>query len=315
MYFSAMERQVTTKTKPPHIGLELTSGWPDYALLDVGGGRKLERFGAYVLDRPEPQALWQSAWDPHRWKELAHGRFERDDRKEMRETTGERGQWRAPHVPESWEIDIPLEQRPLRIKLAQTSFGHIGLFPEQMSNWKWVHQQLLQRGSSNHEVLNLFAYTGVASLAARAAGANVTHVDSVKQTVTWSNHNMERSQLSGIRWVVEDALKYVQREVRRGKQYTGILLDPPAYGRGPNGEKWLLDEHLPAMLDACFQLLDPKGFLLLNLYSVGYSSQVIYNLLSPLGTAGLTIGELSIGAQSGRLLPLGTFGRWDGLKS
>jgi 23S rRNA (cytosine1962-C5)-methyltransferase len=313
MYFSAMEGQVTTKTKPPHIGLDLTDGWPDYALLDVGHGRKLERFGAFVLDRPEPQALWSPGWEPRRWKELAHGRFERDDRKEMRESTGERGQWRTESVPESWPMTIPLSTSTLHIKLAQTSFGHVGLFPEQWSNWQWITQELQRRKLPNPEVLNLFAYTGVASLAARAAGANVTHVDSVKQTVTWSNYNMERSNLSGIRWVVEDALKFVQREVRRGKQYTGILLDPPAYGRGPNGEKWLLDEHLPALLDACFQLLDPKGFILLNLYSVGYSSQVIYNLLSPLGSHQLSIGELSLAAQSGRLLPLGTYGRWSGV--
>jgi 23S rRNA (cytosine1962-C5)-methyltransferase len=210
-------------------------------------------------------------------------------------------------------MTIPLSTSTLHIKLAQTSFGHVGLFPEQWSNWQWITQELQRRKLPNPEVLNLFAYTGVASLAARTAGANVTHVDSVKQTVTWSNYNMERSNLSGIRWVVEDALKFVQREVRRGKQYTGILLDPPAYGRGPNGEKWLLDEHLPALLDACFQLLDPKGFILLNLYSVGYSSQVIYNLLSPLGSHQLSIGELSLAAQSGRLLPLGTYGRWSGV--
>ena len=289
---------------------DLVAGWDDYALLDSGHFQKLERFGKYTLIRPEPQAIWSPAWSPADWAKKADARYVRDDRKESREKTGERGGWHAAGLPEAWDMKVPASQGPLTIRLAQTSFGHIGIFPEQMANWQWIASEVDKRKGEACEVLNLFAYTGVASLVARQAGAGVTHVDSVRQTVNWSNQNMEKSGLADIRWVVEDALKFVQREVRRGKTYTGILLDPPAYGRGPKGEKWLLEEHLPAMLEACFALLEPGGFLLLNLYSVGFSSQVISNLLMPLKGGTRQFGELILRSETGQVLPLGTFGRW-----
>jgi len=198
--------------------------------------------------------------------------------------------------------------------LGLTSFKHVGLFPEQAANWDWIYEKV--KGLEVEEkprVLNLFAYTGGASLAACAAGADVTHVDSVKQVVSWSRENMEESGLDGIRWVVEDAFKFVQREVRRGKMYHGILLDPPAYGRGPDGEKWLLEKQLNELMQMCGQILEPTGFMLLNLYSMGFSAMVAENLVrkhvSCLGVKSMNSGELFLKDQAGNALPLGTFVR------
>ena len=167
---------------------DLVTGWEDYALLDSGNFQKLERFGAYTLIRPEPQAIWAPQWNESQWAKHAHGRYVRDDRKESRERTGERGGWNAPTLPESWDMGVPTATKPLTIRLAQTSFGHIGIFPEQMANWQWISREVGKRPAASCEVLNLFAYTGVASLVARQAAAGVTHVDSVRQTVNrcWS---------------------------------------------------------------------------------------------------------------------------------
>ena len=201
------------------------------------------------------------------------------------------------------------------MRLGLTSFKHVGIFPEQAANWNFIYDNIEQQLADGitPKVLNLFAYTGGATLAARAAGADVTHVDSVKQVVTWSRENMESSGLDGVRWIVEDALKFVHREVRRGNRYDGIILDPPAYGRGANGEKWILEENIVEMLECCAELLDPQhGFLVLNLYSMGLSSTLARTALrQAFGNTGTEErGELYFSDRAGKELPLGTFCRF-----
>ena len=210
------------------------SGWKDYELLDSGRFEKLERFGRYVLARPEPQAVWDRSLSEDEWRARADAVFRRDGR------SGERGEWtlRA-GMPDRWFVEYG-GGMSLKFRMGLTSFKHVGLFPEQAENWEFIFREVRRLGAGAR-VLNLFAYTGGASLAARAAGADVTHVDSVKPVVSWARENMEASGMDGIRWIVEDALKFVRREARRGRRYDGIVLDPPAYGRGAAGEKWVLE--------------------------------------------------------------------------
>lgn len=200
------------------------------------------------------------------------------------------------------------------MRLAMTSFKHVGIFPEQAANWNFIYDNCTSlKEKRQPRVLNLFAYTGGATLAARAAGAEVTHVDSVKQVVTWARENMEHSSLEGVRWIVEDALKFVRREVRRGNRYDGIILDPPAYGRGANGEKWVLEEHIGEMLACCAELLEPKeAFLVLNLYSMGLSSTLARTAVRQAFGVPLTeqYGELTFTDREGKELPLGTYYRF-----
>ncbi|MEJ7665927.1 MAG: class I SAM-dependent methyltransferase [Hymenobacter sp.] len=248
--------------------------WPDYELLDSGHFQKLERFGPYVLARPEPQAIWDPALPSADWHK-ADATFAR--------TPGstEKGQWSLQKgMPEQWVIGY---ERPdglrLKFRLGLSSFKHVGLFPEQDPNWQFIYNQTKARRAALPRVLNLFAYTGAATLAARAAGADVTHLDSVKQVNFWARDNMEASQLDGVRWLVEDAMKYVRREVKRGSKYQGLILDPPAYGRGPNGEKWQLEDELNELLKLSQQLLDPADhFFVVNLYSLGFSALILDNL-------------------------------------
>ena len=208
----------------------------------------------------------------------------------------------------------------LHLRLGLTAFKHVGVFPEQAPNWDFIYRQVARLRANNIKrgvtqpprVLNLFAYTGAASLAARAAGADVTHLDSVRQVVTWARHNMEISSLDGIRWTIDDALKYVTRQVRRGATFDGIILDPPAYGRGPDGERWKLDECLNDILKGCAQILAPmNSFLVLNLYSNGYSAMLADTLVAcAFGPAGRrTSGELVLKDDSGRILPLSVYTR------
>lgn len=278
--------------------------WQDYELLDCGNFEKLERFGDVVLIRPEPQALWQPLWSAAEWSRLAHGRFEQQG--------SNSGSWvpLRKGLPEHWNIKYSSEQLRLKFRLALTGFKHVGIFPEQADNWEYIAQQV-QRLGAGARVLNLFAYTGGASLAARQAGADVIHLDSVKQVVSWSRTNMELSGLRDVRWLVEDARKFVQREVKRGRTYQGIMLDPPAYGLGPNGERWKLEEQIGPMMEDVFKLLDPQGhFLVLNAYSLGLSSLIVDNLLQPHYPAEQReSGELYLQAKSGAKLPLGIFGR------
>jgi 23S rRNA (cytosine1962-C5)-methyltransferase len=196
-------------------------------------------------------------------------------------------------------------------RLGLTSFKHVGIFPEQSVNWDYIVENIGALKTIKPKVLNLFAYTGGASLAAACAGAEVTHVDSIKQVVSWSNENMQLSNLTDIRWMVEDALKFVQREARRGNHYQGIILDPPAFGHGPKGEKWKLEENIAEMMQGVLSILDPaEHFLILNAYSLGLSALVIENLLKNHAGKNLHIGELYLQAKTGVKLPLGVFGRF-----
>jgi 23S rRNA (cytosine1962-C5)-methyltransferase len=222
-------------------------------------------------------------------------------------------------MPEQWTINYSLpkteggkgEVAQITFRLGLTSFKHVGVFPEQAVNWDIIYKHLVKQ--SKPKFLNLFAYTGGASLAAKAAGADVTHVDSIKQVITWANENMQKSKLDNIRWLVEDALKFAKKELKRGNIYQGIILDPPAFGHGPNGEKWKLEDNISEMMDSVLQILDKENHLLiLNAYSLGFSAIVPENLLQPFAQKNkseLSIGELYLPAKSGVKLPLGVFGR------
>ena len=284
--------------------------FPDYELIDSGDFEKLERFGRYVVRRPEPQAIWRRSLTEQEWRRLADASFLRDGRSE------ERGEWRLRSgMPSRWTVDYAYEGMRLRMRLGLTSFKHVGLFPEQAANWNFIYDNCVRMRAEERtpKVLNLFAYTGGATLAAQAAGADTTHVDSVKQVVTWARENMEQSGLEGVRWIVEDALKFVQREVRRGNRYNGIILDPPAYGRGANGEKWILEDNIGEMLECCARLLEPRGaFLVLNLYSMGLSATLASTAVrQAFGTPfEEQFGELCFDDRAGKRLPLGTYCRF-----
>ena len=291
--------------------MNLTPNFKDYELIDSGEGEKLERFGRYTLRRPEPQAVWRKSLEESEWQRMADASFLRTDRSE------ERGEWRnKPQMRDRWNIRYDYKDMHLTMRLACTAFKHIGIFPEQAANWNFIYDSCrakIESKGAKPKVLNLFAYTGGATLAAAAAGAEVTHVDSVKQVVTWSRENMESSGLRDIRWIVEDALKFVQREVRRGNCYDGIILDPPAYGRGANGEKWVLEENICEMLECCAALLDPQhGFLVLNLYSMGLSALLARTALRQVLGTGCREeqGELYFSDRADKELPLGTFCRF-----
>lgn len=285
------------------------TGFSDYALLDCGDFLKFERFGEFLLIRPEPQALWKPAAPVEAWRSSAHAEFI--------PKSSSSGTWKKLRpMPDQWTLSYKLPQSKTKIsfRLALTGFKHVGIFPEQAVNWDYIFNHVSKCRETQPQVLNLFAYTGGASLAAAAAGAVVTHVDSIRQVLTWANRNMELSSIKDIRWVLEDALKFVKREVKRGKHYHGIILDPPAYGHGTDGEKWKLEEHLSEMMSLVFQLLHPEEhFLILNAYSLGLSSMVIENLLkvhtNKTPAAHLQTGELYLAAESDVKLPLGVFGR------
>lgn len=288
----------------------LTPKWQDYELIDSGDFEKLERWGKWVTRRPEPQALWRKSLSEEEWSRLATASFRREA------GSDERGRWSlSPKQPEQWRISQMVGQRRLTFRLGLTSFKHVGVFPEQAENWNFIYESVVERkgqnGTIRPKVLNMFAYTGGASLAAAAAGAEVTHVDSVKQCITWARENMEESGLEGIRWVVEDALKFARREVKRGHRYDGIILDPPAYGRGPEGEKWVLEQNISEMLSLCAELLNEDGFLVLNLYSMGLSALLAKSAVNQLIPAPKMeqFGELYFTDRQGKNLPLGVYYR------
>lgn len=290
--------------------LEITPNFlPEYELMDSGNFEKLERFGEFVLRRPEPQAIWEKTLTEADWQKLSHAVFERKSEKDA-----EAGNWKyLKKMPDRWMVKYQGAVQ-FKMRLACTSFKHVGIFPEQANNWEYIStkvQHLKSLGIEKPRILNLFAYTGGASLAACAAGAEVTHVDSVKQVITWSRENMESSGLDGIRWMVDDAFKFVQKDVRRNKTYHGILLDPPAYGRGPDGEKWQLEKQLNELLGMCANILEPQNaFVLLNLYSMGFSAIIANNLLlQHFKNIKSEYGEFYLNDKWNKRLPLGIFAR------
>ncbi len=285
--------------------------WKDYELLDSGNGEKLERFGSYILSRPEPKALWDKSLSEKEWQRLAHTSFSPGAGfgKAGKEDSGTWNRLRK--MDDQWHIKyMNKDALKFDLRLGLTSFKHVGVFPEQAPNWDFIYDRVraMKAEGRSPKVLNLFAYTGAASLAARAAGADVTHLDSVRQVVTWARGNMENSGLDNIRWVVEDAMKFAKREERRGNLYDGIILDPPAYGHGPDGEKWKLDECLYEILKSVDAILKPEGsFMVLNLYSNGYSALLGETLVKQAfkkGCKKMESGELALVDRFGKALPL-----------
>lgn len=230
-----------------------TTGWDDYELVDAGGSLKLERWGSIYTIRPEVQAYFKSEKPFEEWRKLAHWEFISKG--------GQSGVWKAlkPDAPKEWKI----KYENLEFNLQITKFKHVGLFPEQRINWDFIHENL----SSDSNFLNLFAYTGAASIVSRSTGAETIHCDSVKQLISWAKENMQSSELDGIKWVHEDALKFAEREVKRKKQYAGIIMDPPAWGIGAKNEKWRLEDKLEELITNASSLIGQNGFLILNTYS------------------------------------------------
>lgn len=285
----------------PHS--QIASEWKDYEILACGDGMKLERWGNVTLARPDPQILWPKK-NLQLWKEA--------DATYQRSSEGG-GQWRfQKSLPEHWEIGY----RNLRFKIRPTSFKHTGLFPEQASNWNWIQERIVQSKKTDLRVLNLFGYTGGASVAAAEAGAQVTHIDASKGMVEWCRENARLSGLAErpIRYIVDDCMKFVQREERRGMRYDGILMDPPSYGRGNKGELWKLETHLWALLQACVSILSEKPlFFLVNAYTTGLSSTILGQMVSEvlLGRSGkVSFGESGLPIREGGVLPCGIYGRW-----
>ena len=302
-----------------NIKLLTPANWQDYELIDSGDHEKLERFGKYILSRPEPQAVWNKALSNDEWEKLYNAKF---IRKKGQPETGnwkqdtKKDEWKIKKgMPEQWIISYNFNKLNFKFRLGLTAFGHIGVFPEQSENWNYIYDTIIEQRTTNNEqrILNLFAYTGGSSLAAKAAGADVIHVDSVRQVINWASENAINNNLIGIRWVVEDALKFVRREVKRGNKYNGIILDPPAYGRGPDGEKWLLDENINELISLCGELADPSGFfMVLSLYSMGYSSLIADNLITSTfpKISHKEFGELYFNDNAARNLPLGVYLRF-----
>ena len=295
------------------IKLLSPNNFPDYELIDVGNFEKIERFGEYIIIRPEPQALWDRKLSENEWLKIAHARFKREVQKtSWRSGDSDNGGWtKLKKIPENWVISYQLPQGIFKLKLALTSFGHIGVFPEQAQNWNYISSVLSNENFIKPKVLNAFGYTGAASLAASISGADVTHLDAVKQIINWNKENSELSKIENIRRITDDALKFLRREVKRANIYQGIIIDPPAYGRGPDGEKWILEEGINELLSLCWQIIDKKNFFfILNLYSLGYSSVIANNLVSSyFEYSEKEIGEFYLQARTGVLLPLGTFVR------
>ncbi|MCA9263619.1 MAG: class I SAM-dependent methyltransferase [Planctomycetales bacterium] len=280
-----------------------------YELVDFGEGRRLERFGPYLIDRPCPAATSVRPMEPSRWKD-ADCRYTRVDR--------QRGKWkRVGSAPDTWQVRHGDACFAARL----TPPGQVGLFPEQAENWDWLRQQV-RRSDQPLRVLNLFAYTGGSTLAAAAAGAEVTHIDAAANVVKWARSNAELSGLAEapIRWITEDARKFVQREIKRGNQYQGIILDPPSYGHGPHGEGWKIQDDLLPLLRACGQLCrDQLRIVLLTCHSPGFgAAELEACLMDTLWghcQAGVIARTLYLRTADGRRLPSGTVARWPSLSS
>jgi len=286
------------------------ASWKDYELIDSGDFEKLERFGKYILIRPEPQALWSRSLDEDAWKRQAHARFVREQSDKFRFTDEVKGGWKKQaDMPESWPILYHHPAFTLKLRLALTGFGHVGMFPEQGANWNYIHETITSWKLASPRVLNIFAYTGAASVVAREAGAEVVHCDASRPGLNWAKQNMELNELKDIRWVYEDAFKFVRRELKRGNRYNGLIMDPPPYGRGPEGEKWSLQEQLEELVHMAQGLLDQKNyFFILSTYAAGLSAIVGLNVAkSYFDVSGAEFGELFLKSANGKDLPMGTF--------
>ena len=282
----------------------IADGWKDYELIDCGGGEKLERWGEHTLVRPDPQAIWESKRENPGWKR-AQGRY-------FRSSEGG-GHWEKDALPERWQV----RYRDLTFHVKPMNFKHTGLFPEQAVNWDFAREKS-ENARRPVRVLNLFAYTGGATVACAAAGAQVCHVDAAKGMVGWARENAAASGLAEapIRWIVDDCAKFAERELRRGKTYDAIILDPPSYGRGPNGEVWKLEESLFPFLKLCARLLSEKPlFVILNSYTTGLAPSVLgymlHLLIAQRYGGKVTWDELGLPVtETGLCLPCGATGRW-----
>ncbi|MDL2206415.1 class I SAM-dependent methyltransferase [Eubacteriales bacterium OttesenSCG-928-N13] len=286
----------------------IADGWQDYQVLDTGDGEKLERWNDIVLRRPDPQAIWPKQ-QPKLWND-ADAHYHR--------SSGGGGEWQFfRKLPERWQV----RYGALSFYVRPTGFKHTGLFPEQAVNWDWM-AGLIRSAGRPIKVLNLFGYTGGATLACAHAGAIVTHVDAAKGMVQWAGENAQLSEIdrTNTRWIVDDALKFVQREHRRGNSYDGILMDPPSYGRGPGGEVWKLENELFGLVDACAQVLSDRPlFMLINSYTTGLQPAVLSNMLTMTVARAhggqVAADEIVLPVTAGGVLPCGASGRWSSIES
>ena len=283
--------------------------WKDYEVLDCSGGEKLERWGDFLLIRPDPQVIWETPKENRGWRR-PNGHYHRSAKGG--------GEWEFFDLPKQWEIGCTLPSgKKLTFNRKPFSFKHTGLFPEQAANWDWFGEKI-QKAGRPIKVLNLFAYTGGATLAAAKAGASVTHVDASKGMVGWAKENAKSSGLEDapIRWIVDDCVKFVEREIRRGNHYDAIIMDPPSYGRGPKGEIWKIEDAIHPLVKLCAQLLSDKPlFFLINSYTTGLAPAVLTYMLSieVKSKFGGSVISDEIGlpvAKNGLILPCGASGRW-----
>lgn len=285
----------------------LAENWKDYEVLDTSNGEKLERWGDYQLVRPDPQVIWNTEKKLAGWRK-PNGHYHRSNKGG--------GEWEFHSLPEEWTI----KYNSLTFHLKPFSFKHTGLFPEQAANWDWF-SKLIRESGRDIKVLNLFAYTGGATVSAAAAGASVTHVDASKGMVTWAKENAASSGLAdaSIRWLVDDCSKFVQREIRRGNKYDAIIMDPPSYGRGPKGEIWKIEESIYPFIELCSQVLSDKPlFFLINSYTTGLQpavlSYMLHTVLDPIHKGKIEADEVGLPVSSnGLVLPCGASGRWTAL--
>ena len=285
---------------------ETVCGWKDYEVLDTSGGEKLERWGKYVLVRPDPQVIWNTPKDDPLWRKY--------DARYARSSTGG-GKWANLRLPEHWQV----KYRELTFNVKPMNFKHTGVFPEQAANWDFIMETIRGAGRPIN-ALNLFAYTGGATLACAAAGASVCHVDAAKGMVAWAKENAKSSGLEDrpIRWIVDDCAKFVEREIRRGRRYDAIIMDPPSYGRGPSGEIWKLEENLWPFVQLVSQVLSDKPlFVIINSYTTGLAPSVVGYIMDSIFTKRFgghsECGELGLPVKdSGLVLPCGSTGRWTG---
>ena len=284
----------------------LADAWKDYEVLDTSGGEKLERWGKYVLVRPDPQVIWNTPKDDPLWRKY--------DARYARSSTGG-GKWANLRLPEHWQV----KYRELTFNVKPMNFKHTGVFPEQAANWDFIMETIRGAGRPIN-ALNLFAYTGGATLACAAAGASVCHVDAAKGMVAWAKENAKSSRLEDrpIRWIVDDCAKFVEREIRRGRRYDAIIMDPPSYGRGPSGEIWKLEENLWPFVQLVSQVLSDKPlFVIINSYTTGLAPSVVGYIMDSIFTKRFgghsECGELGLPVKdSGLVLPCGSTGRWTG---